>query len=230
MIQDLEGLYGDGLRTSPASLSLREERHVVRMPRAARVCANDCRPQLYGGAGVPTGQRSGSRPNCTLGSPIVRRARKKSYRLNRFLPLLICMTRAISELEELTKRQESDRPDPGVCSHGQVHLDVRCGCEIRQQVEISATPPIVFAFLTDAERMMVWLARDVEPDARSGGVFRLADFNGLWIEGKYLKVIPHRTVVFTWGGFEGLKVGESTVEFDLDGDGERTLVASFRPL
>ena len=40
--------------------------------------------------------------------------------------------------------------------------------------------------------------------------------NGLWIEGTYLEVIPSRRVAFTWGGIEGLKIGESTVQFTLD--------------
>ena len=38
------------------------------------------------------------------------------------------------------------------------------------------------------------------------------------MEGLYLKVIPHRTIAFTWGGIEGLKIGESTVEFRLQSD------------
>jgi uncharacterized protein YndB with AHSA1/START domain len=46
----------------------------------------------------------------------------------------------------------------------------------------------VFALLTDPRRMMTWLAREVAADPHVGGIFRLADFNGLWIEGIYDKV------------------------------------------
>lgn len=58
----------------------------------------------------------------------------------------------------------------------------------------------------------------------SGGIFCLADLNGLWIDGTYLEVIPHRKVVFTWGGIEGLRPGQSTVEFALHADGNGTLL------
>jgi len=44
------------------------------------------------------------------------------------------------------------------------------------------------------------------------------------IEGTYLEVVPNRKVVFTWGGVEGLKPGQSTVEFVLEPDGGSTLV------
>ena len=72
--------------------------------------------------------------------------------------------------------------------------------------------------------MMSWLARDVDSDPRPGGTFRLADFSGLWVEGRYLKVVSNRTIVFSWGGIDGLKVGQSTVEFNLQRDGNSTLV------
>jgi uncharacterized protein YndB with AHSA1/START domain len=91
-------------------------------------------------------------------------------------------------------------------------------------MRITAAPATVFAFLTDAKKMMTWLARCVKADARPGGIFCLADLNGLWIEGTYLEVIPHRTIVFTWGGIEGLRPGQSTVEFALHADGKGTVL------
>jgi uncharacterized protein YndB with AHSA1/START domain len=47
---------------------------------------------------------------------------------------------------------------------------------------------------------------------------------GVSIEGAYLEVIPDWKVVFTWGGVEGVKPGQSTVEFLLEPDGDGTLV------
>lgn len=102
--------------------------------------------------------------------------------------------------------------------------EARPSREIRRKARINSPPATVFALLTNAQRMMSWLARDVSADARPGGIFRLADFNGLWIEGAYIKVISHRTVVFSWGGIEGLKISQSTVEFNLHRDGSSTLV------
>jgi uncharacterized protein YndB with AHSA1/START domain len=43
-------------------------------------------------------------------------------------------------------------------------------------------------------------------------------------EGSYVEIIPYTKVVFTWGGVEGLKPGQSTVEFLLEPDGGGTLV------
>jgi uncharacterized protein YndB with AHSA1/START domain len=95
---------------------------------------------------------------------------------------------------------------------------------VRQKIRIDATPATVFALLTDARRMMAWLAKDVRADPRVGGIFRLADFNGHWIEGVYLEVVPHQAVTFTWGGIEGLRPGQSTVEFTLRSASNRTLL------
>ena len=35
---------------------------------------------------------------------------------------------------------------------------------------------------------MSWLAQSGKADARPGGIFRLADLNGLWVEGTYVEV------------------------------------------
>jgi uncharacterized protein YndB with AHSA1/START domain len=98
------------------------------------------------------------------------------------------------------------------------------GEEIRLEVRINASPETVFALLTDPARMKAWFAEFVEADPRSGGLFRISGPAGVAIEGTYLEVIPHRKVVFTWGGVEGLKPGQSTVEFLLEPDRAGTLV------
>jgi uncharacterized protein YndB with AHSA1/START domain len=64
----------------------------------------------------------------------------------------------------------------------------------------------------------------VEADARPSGRFFISGPSGLTIEGTYLEVIPNEKVMFTWGGVEGLKPGQSTVEFLLEPDGTGTLV------
>ena len=86
------------------------------------------------------------------------------------------------------------------------------GHEIRRETRINAAPATVFALLTDARQMMTWMARIVEADPRSGGSFRIADPSGVCIEGTYIEVTHNQKVVFTWGGAEGLKPGQSTVE------------------
>jgi len=92
------------------------------------------------------------------------------------------------------------------------------------EIRIDATPETVFALLTDPTHMKTWFAELVEADPRPGGVFRISGPAGVSIEGAYLEVVANRKVVFTWGGVEGLKPGQSTVEFLLEPDGEGTLV------
>ena len=96
--------------------------------------------------------------------------------------------------------------------------------EVGLEIRIDASPETVFALLTDPLQMKTWFAELVEAEARPGGVFRLSGPAGVSIEGTYLEVIPNRKVVFTWGGVEGLKPGQSTVEFLLERDDDGTLV------
>src|SRR5260370_7960262 len=81
------------------------------------------------------------------------------------------------------------------------------------QIRIDAAPETVFALLTDPTHMRTWFAELVEADPRPGGVFRISGPAGVSIEGSYLEVVANCKVVFTWGGVEGLKPGETTVEF-----------------
>ena len=96
--------------------------------------------------------------------------------------------------------------------------------DVRLEIHIDASPDTVFGLLTDPAHMKIWFAELVEADARPGGLFRVSGPAGVSIEGTYLEIIPNRKVVFTWGGVEGLKPGQSTVEFLLEPDGAGTLV------
>src|SRR5215471_1969885 len=102
--------------------------------------------------------------------------------------------------------------------------DIPGGDEVRLEIRIDASPETVFTLLTDPAHMKIWFAELVEADPRPGGVFRISGPPGVAIEGTYLEVIPNRKVVFTWGGVEGLKPGQSTVEFQLEPDGGGTIV------
>jgi len=96
--------------------------------------------------------------------------------------------------------------------------------EVRLEIEIDAAPETVFALLTEPTRMKTWLAEMVEADARPGGVFRISGPHGLAIGGTYVELVPNKKVVLTWGGVEGLRPGQSTVEFLLEPDSGGTLV------
>ena len=96
--------------------------------------------------------------------------------------------------------------------------------EVTLEIRIAASLATVFALLTEPQQMVKWLAELVEADAQPGGIFRLAQPGGPTIEGIYLEVIADRKIVFTWGGVEGLKPGQSTVEIVLEPDGAGTLL------
>jgi uncharacterized protein YndB with AHSA1/START domain len=100
----------------------------------------------------------------------------------------------------------------------------QAGEEVRLEIRIDASRETVFALLTDSTQMKRWLAEIVEADARPGGVFRVSGTSGLTIEGTYLEVVPYQKVMFTWGGVEGLKPAQSTVEFLIEPDGTGSLV------
>jgi uncharacterized protein YndB with AHSA1/START domain len=95
---------------------------------------------------------------------------------------------------------------------------------VQLEIRIAASPETVFGLLTDPAQMKTWLAEIVEADARPSGRLFISGPSGLTIEGTYLEVVPHSKVIFTWGGVEGLKAGQSTVEFLLEPDGAGTLV------
>jgi uncharacterized protein YndB with AHSA1/START domain len=98
------------------------------------------------------------------------------------------------------------------------------GGEVRLEIKIDASAETVYDLLTDPARMKTWLAELVEADAQPGGIFRISSPTGVSIEGTYVEVVANRKVVFTWGSVEGLKPGQSTVEFLLEPDGKGTLV------
>ncbi len=96
---------------------------------------------------------------------------------------------------------------------------------IERVITIAARPETVFRLLTEAREYVRWKGKVAEFDARPGGLYRVDFGNGKDIvRGKFLEVIPHRRVVFTWGweGNPHVPPGSSTVEIDLAAEGERT--------
>jgi uncharacterized protein YndB with AHSA1/START domain len=60
------------------------------------------------------------------------------------------------------------------------------------EIPIVAAPATVFALLTSSKLMSSWLAQDVLASPQPGGVFRLWDPKGCWIEGTYITAIPNK--------------------------------------
>jgi uncharacterized protein YndB with AHSA1/START domain len=96
--------------------------------------------------------------------------------------------------------------------------------EIRFETRIAARARNIFRFFIADGKMKSWLAPVVTADPQPGGVFRLSDGHGSWIEGRYLEIVSHQRVAFTWGGIHGLGIGESIVQFSLLSDASTTLV------
>lgn len=96
---------------------------------------------------------------------------------------------------------------------------------VEVEVRIAATPETVFDFFTDPDKMIQWMGRTAELDARPGGAFR-CDINGEAIAaGRYLELDPPNRVVLSWGweGEDSLtKPGASRVEVLLAADGDGT--------
>ena len=101
---------------------------------------------------------------------------------------------------------------------------------------IKASPAKVWAAITEPEQMVQWWGPDAGPtlsaeaDVRPGGrfsvVFRLLNGEEHNPTGIYRKVIPEKTLVFTWE-WAGMPERESLVTFRLepfDGGTELTLI------
>lgn len=98
---------------------------------------------------------------------------------------------------------------------------------LEREIRIVARPETVFAFFVDPARMVEWMGRDVVLDARPGGAYRI-DMNGLDIaSGRFLELVPHSRLVFSWGWENDgstPRPGASTVEITLAPDGDGTLL------
>lgn len=100
---------------------------------------------------------------------------------------------------------------------------------------IAARPEIVFSFFTDAELLSRWQGFEAEIDPRPGGIFRVTQTGRSRIvaRGEYVEVDAPKRVVFTWGweqidglpdGIRGLLPGTTTVEVELEPDGDGTIL------
>jgi uncharacterized protein YndB with AHSA1/START domain len=96
---------------------------------------------------------------------------------------------------------------------------------IEKVITIAARPETVFRLLTDPNEYVRWKGKLAQFDARPGGMFHVDFMNDKDIvDGTFVEVIPSRRVVFTWGwkGNPVVPPGSSTVEIDLEPDGQGT--------
>ena len=86
------------------------------------------------------------------------------------------------------------------------------------QVTIAAPVEVVWAHLTTAEGLVRWVGPEATADPTPGGTLRWVHPNGATVVGRFLELVPHRRVVFTYGwedGRLGVLPESTTVEIDL---------------
>ena len=90
---------------------------------------------------------------------------------------------------------------------------------IYREIFIEAEPDTVFAFLTDAEKMVRWMGVSAPLEPREGGLCLVDVNNGSIAKGEYRKVLPNYRLSYTFG-WEGddtaVPPGSSLVEIDLE--------------
>ncbi len=91
---------------------------------------------------------------------------------------------------------------------------------------VAAMPATVYAYLTDSERWARWQGAQATIEASPGGLFRILMGNGMCARGQFVELVPGKRVVFTWGWIDApdLPPGSTTVEIDLEQDGDGTLI------
>jgi uncharacterized protein YndB with AHSA1/START domain len=97
---------------------------------------------------------------------------------------------------------------------------------VRVERRVAAPADRVYAYLTDSDLWATWQGESALVDPRPGGAYRMTMSNGMRASGRFVELVPHSRVVFTWGweGHATLPPGSSRVEIDLIPDGIGTLV------
>jgi uncharacterized protein YndB with AHSA1/START domain len=99
---------------------------------------------------------------------------------------------------------------------------------VEREIEIAAPRATVFAFLTDPEKIVNWMGREVTSEPHPGGLYLVKSVAGRTnvARGAFKEVVPiHRLAYsFGWEGDEEVPPGSSLVEIDLLEKGGGTLL------
>jgi uncharacterized protein YndB with AHSA1/START domain len=95
------------------------------------------------------------------------------------------------------------------------------------ELTIAAPIDVVWTHLTTAEGLVRWIGPDARADPVPGGALRWTHPDGATVIGRFLELVPHRRVVFSYG-WEDARMGvppeSTTVEIDLvEADGATTV-------
>jgi len=95
------------------------------------------------------------------------------------------------------------------------------------ELTIAAPAEVVWRHLTTAAGLVRWVGPEAVADPVPGGALRWTHPDGATVVGRFVELVPHRRVVFTYGwedGRMGVPPESTTVEIDLfERGGETTL-------
>jgi uncharacterized protein YndB with AHSA1/START domain len=98
---------------------------------------------------------------------------------------------------------------------------------IVKEMTIAADAATVFAFFTDAQRLIRWMGASAELEPKPGGLLLIDVQQGFTARGEFKEVVPvsHLTFTFGWeGSRENVPPGSSLVEIDLTPTNGSTLL------
>ena len=99
---------------------------------------------------------------------------------------------------------------------------------VRREIAIAASPETVWEFLVDPEKATRWMGTSASLDARPGGEYRVQVISGNVASGQFVEVDPPHRLVWTWGwedeAASPVEAGSTTIEVELEPDGDGTLV------
>jgi uncharacterized protein YndB with AHSA1/START domain len=102
------------------------------------------------------------------------------------------------------------------------------------ELAIEAPAEVVWRLLTTADGLVRWVGPDAAAEPVPGGGLRWVHPNGATVVGRFVELVPHRRLVFTYGwedGRMGVPPESTTVEIVLsEQDGVTTLRLTQRGL
>ncbi len=96
---------------------------------------------------------------------------------------------------------------------------------VEVSVHVKAKPEVVYQYLTDPAKYVLWKGRKATLEPRPGGTYRVEFNERDTVSGKFIEVVPNKKVVFTWGWeapSNPVKPGSSTVSITLAAEGAGT--------
>lgn len=98
--------------------------------------------------------------------------------------------------------------------------------EVIREIFIEAEPETVFAYFTEAEKLVEWMGVEATLEPHTGGRFQVTINQERKVIGEYLELTPFSRIMVSWGweGREDVPPGSSTVEITLLPNAEGTLV------